>query len=230
MLLQFSGPQDMLQLSCLLCWSHWRCLSFHICLAIAPAISWCQKLLGRELKQSFSYSFGLGHFISENAVKLLWWFHICDLSNRTDHPPDGAEMETSGGRGQNPCSISVTRRSSKNMAGDFLMGTSTGKGIQIWNSCELVGYPAEVLRLGSGQNMETNKINVQSMLTLLLTHLCVSLSPLHIYCLLMVFSNNTVTFQCTAWWASHIREQWSLGFEYFQISGCILPLFILIST
>lgn len=54
-----------------------------------------------------------------------------------------------------------------------------------------------MLRLGSSQNMETNKINVQNMLTLLLTLLCVSPSPLHVYCLLMVFSNSTVTFQCT---------------------------------
>lgn len=77
------------------------------------------------------------------------------------------------------------------------MNASIGKGIKIRNSCEPVGYLAEVLKLGSGQDMETNKINVQNMLALFLTHLCISLSPLHIYCCLMVFSNSTVTFQHT---------------------------------
>ena len=83
------------------------------------------------------------------------------------------------------------------MAGGFLVNASIGKRIKIRNSCEPVGYPAEVLKLGSGHDMDTNKINVQSMLALLLTHLCISLSPLHIYCCLMVFSNSTVTFQRT---------------------------------
>lgn len=87
------------------------------------------------------------------------------------------------------------------MAGGFLVNASIRKGIKIRNSCEPVGYPAEVLKLGSGQDMETNKINVQNMLTLLLNHLCISLSPLHVYCCLMVFSNSSVTFQCTGQWA-----------------------------
>lgn len=117
------------------------------------------------------------------------------------------------------------------MAGDFLMGTSIGKGIKIWNSCEWVGYPAEVLRLGSGQHMETNKTNVQNMLTLLLAHLCLPFSPARLLPFHGVFEQhcNFSVYRMMGH-SVHIREQWSLGFEYFQISGCILPLFILIST
>lgn len=57
------------------------------------------------------------------------------------------------------------------------MNASTGKGIKIQSSFEPVRYPAEPLKLGSGQDTESNKINVQNMLALLLTHLCISLSP-----------------------------------------------------
>lgn len=84
----------------------------------------------------------------------------------------------SGGGGQNLFfPISITRRSSQHVAGGLLVNASIGKGIKIQNSCESVGYPAQVLKLGSGQDMETNKINVQNTLALLLTHLCISLSP-----------------------------------------------------